>query len=135
MPCLKVEIASTLLSLPSHTLIHRPSGVIVARLTRLDGWWAKGVGVIGMRSLSSHEGVWLPGVSAVHTLFVRFPLDLLFLDDDLRTVGVMPNFPTWRPLAWRSGARHTLELGADSLVNSAIAVQRGDSWDISPSRV
>jgi hypothetical protein len=104
---------------------------MLARVTRLDNWWAKGVGVIGMRSLAPCEGVWLPGVSAVHTLFVRFPLDLLFLDADLRTVGVMPNFPAWRPLARIPGARHTLELGAGTLAEFSQPIGPADAWILS----
>ena len=44
----------------------------------------RGGGSSGGRACRKGQGLWLPGVAAVHTVFVRFPLDLLFLDDDFR---------------------------------------------------
>ncbi|MBV9851273.1 MAG: DUF192 domain-containing protein [Armatimonadetes bacterium] len=112
------------------SLIHRPSGQIVATVRRADGWWAKGWGVLGWRSLPPGQGLWLPGVSAVHTLFVRFPLDLLFLDADLTTLRTVPNVPAWTPLVRARGAHHTVELGAGTLVLAGIAARMGEQWEL-----
>lgn len=116
-------------------LIHGPTGAEVARVLRLDGWWAKGRGVIGMASLPLGEGVWLPGVSAVHSAFVRFPLDLLFLDARLSGLRLAPAFPPWRPLAYAPGAQHTLELGAGTLAARAPSARPGDAWLLLPIHV
>lgn len=118
---------------PAFRLIHGPTGANVARLERLDGWWDKGRGVIGMPPLRVGEGVWLPGVSAVHSLFVGFPLDLIFLDAPCRALRLVPAFPPWRPLAWARGACHTLELGAGTLAARVPTARPGDLWLLQPS--
>ena len=112
----------------TYRLIHVPSGRAVAVVTRADTWWAKGWGVLGRRSLPAGEGLWLPGVASVHTVGVRFPLDLLFLDRQMRTVRVVQNVLPGRWLARASGAAHTLELGAGTLALLKIPVQEGDGW-------
>jgi hypothetical protein len=112
----------------SFRLVHEPSGILVARVICLDSWWAKGRGVIGMPPLTLGEGVWLPGVSAVHTLFVSAALDLLFLDAQFRTRRFLPHFPAWRLLAAAPGAHHTLELGAGTLTAHTQGFHPGDSW-------
>lgn len=113
-----------------YTLIHRPSGVCVARVTRADGFWAKGVGVLGRAALPVGMGLWLPGVASVHTVGVRFALDLLFLDSDFQTVKVCAAAPPGRWLVQAWGARHTLELGAGTLAEFAPGACAGDGWHL-----
>ena len=112
------------------TLVHRPSGRAVATVRRADGWWAKGWGVIGWPSLPKGQGLWLPGVAAVHTIFVRFPLDLLFLDADFATARVAVRVPPGRLLVRAPGARHTIELGAGTL--AAIGQKKHARWALRP---
>lgn len=100
---------------------------LVARVARADGWLAKGVGVLGFRSLPPRVGLWLPGVAAVHTLFVRFPLDLLFLDADFRAVKILLSVPPGRFLVRASGGRHVVELGAGTLTGGERA---GEAWKL-----
>ena len=109
-------------------LVHAPSGRILAVVSRSDHWLAKGWGVLGRRSLPVGEGVWLPGVASVHTVGVGFPLDLLFLDSDFRTVRTAESVPPGRWLVRASGAAHTLELGAGTLAAFAVPVRAEDGW-------
>ncbi len=114
----------------SFSLIHTPSGQAVARVVRADGWWEQGRGVLGLSSLAPGEGLWLPGVSSVHTLFVRFSLDLLFLDGDFRQICARPRVPPWRPVVWAPGAHHTVELGAGTLARLPGSAATGDAWEL-----
>ena len=84
--------------------------------------------MLGRRALPSGEGLWLPGVASVHTVGVRFPLDLLFLDGAMQTVRVVPNVHPGRWLVRAAGAAHTLELGAGTLGSAGIVLQQGDGW-------
>ncbi len=115
---------------PAFYLRHVPTTLTLARVTRLDGFWRKGWGVLGLRALPPGTGVWLPQVASVHTLGVAFPLDLLFLGEDLRTLAVRPGTPPGRPWAGARGAQHTLELGAGTLARLPRAVEVGDLWEL-----
>ncbi len=101
----------------------------VARVEKLDGWWAKGVGVLGRSHLAPGTGVWLPGVSSVHTLFVRMPLDLVFLDRELRLVRVRLAVVPFIPLVWCPGAHHTIELSAGTIKRSDL-LNLGERWTL-----
>ena len=109
-------------------LVHGTSERVLATVCRADNWLAKGWGVLGYRFLPPGEGLWLPGVASVHTVGVRFALDLLFLDAEMRTVRVVPSVPPGRWLVRASGAAHTLELGAGTVATAGIALQNGDGW-------
>lgn len=116
----------------SYRLIHQPTGRTVAVVARAEGWWAKGWGVLGRRALPPGEGLWLPGVASVHTVGVRFRLDLLFLNDRLQTVCLAPSTPPGRWLVRAPGARHTLELGAGTLAEVVPEARVGESWELVP---
>lgn len=117
---------------PSYHLIHLPTGRPVAVVARATGWWEKGWGVLGRRTLPMGQGLWLPGVASVHTVGVRFPLDLLFLDDHCQAVRLAPETPPGRWLVRSPGARHTLELGAGTLASRVPAAQVQEEWSLVP---
>ncbi|MEV4419473.1 DUF192 domain-containing protein [Patulibacter sp. NPDC049589] len=48
---------------------------------------ARGRGLLGRRALSAREGLWLP-VRSIHTIGMRFALDLVWLGGDGRVVRV-----------------------------------------------
>jgi uncharacterized membrane protein (UPF0127 family) len=102
------------------TLRHQPTGRTIATVRRLDGWLAKGIGVIGRAGMAAGTGVWLPGVASVHTCFVRFSLDLLFLDREFRLLKAVPAVHPWRLLVTCPGAWHTIEMGEGSLLDDVL---------------
>lgn len=68
-------------------------------------------GLLGRRSLSWDEGLWLEPASSVHTWFMRFPIDVVFVDRESRVVRIVQALPAWR-MAAKRGARSVLELPA-----------------------
>jgi uncharacterized membrane protein (UPF0127 family) len=68
-------------------------------------------GLLGRKSLPAGEGVLLRPAGSIQTMFMRFAIDAVFLDRDLRVLDVIPNLRPWR-LAGRRGARAVLELPA-----------------------
>lgn len=112
----------------SYALRHGPTGRLVATVARAETWWARGWGVLGRAGLPTGEGLWLPGVAAVHTVGVRFALDLLFLDADLRAVRLAPRTPPGRWLVRAGHARHVVELGAGTLARAAPQAEPGEPW-------
>lgn len=112
-----------------YRLVHVPTEQTVAFVDRAENWWVKGWGVLGRRTLSVGRGLWLPDVASVHTVFVRFPLDLLFLDMGFQAIRLVPCTPPGRWLIRAAGACHTLELGAGTLTS---AMSIGDGWRLEP---
>jgi len=41
--------------------------------------WAKFMGLMGRRSLAPGEGLWLPESNGIHMMFMRFPIDAIFV--------------------------------------------------------
>ncbi len=74
--------------------------------------WARFLGLMGSPPLGSGRGMFLAPCAAVHTLCMRFALDLIFLSRDLRVVRVAPAVGPWRMALGGRGAWGVLELQA-----------------------
>jgi uncharacterized membrane protein (UPF0127 family) len=77
-------------------------------------------GLLGRSELPVGEGLLLKPCGSVHMFFMRFPIDVVFLDRELTVVGVVPELRPWRT-AGRRGAKAALELPADEAARRRIA--------------
>lgn len=68
-------------------------------------------GVIGWRRLRRGEGVLIRPTFSIHTAFVRFPIDAVFLDREMRVLSISEEMRPWRLAASRK-ANAVLELAA-----------------------
>ncbi len=78
-------------------------------------------GLLGRRELPSGEGILLKPASSVHMAFMRFPIDAVFLDKEMRVVKVASDLRPWRAAAGR-GARSVLEIRAGEAERRGLSV-------------
>jgi uncharacterized membrane protein (UPF0127 family) len=92
--------------------------VIAAHVRRAATPWARLVGLMGRSDLPAGKGLHLLPCSSVHTWFMRFTIDVLYLDRDGRVVKAVPAL---RPFRWSWGGRRAhsvLELPAGTIAAS-----------------
>jgi uncharacterized membrane protein (UPF0127 family) len=110
--------------------------VLATSLESADSLWAKFMGLMGRASLASGAGLWLPESNGIHMMFMRFPIDAVFVGrpgaGGLRpVVSVHRGLPAWRGLVpLVRGAHGVLELPVGTIDASATAV--GDEVEIKP---
>lgn len=85
--------------------------VVCEELILADGPLSRMRGLLGRKSLPSGEGLLLRPAASIHTAFMRFAIDAVFLDRDGRVLRVEPRIAPWRAAGCR-GARAVLELSA-----------------------
>jgi len=78
-------------------------------------------GLMGKKTLPAGEGILLRPCASVHTMFMRFPIDVVFCDGDLRVLAVAPAVPRWRMRGQR-GAKVAIELAAGEAARRSLAV-------------
>ena len=75
--------------------------------------WDRLRGLLGRRGLAPGEAMAFPRCNAVHTLGMRFAIDVAFLDRAGRLVRLVPAVPPGRLLVWGGWrARTTVEAAA-----------------------
>jgi uncharacterized membrane protein (UPF0127 family) len=80
-------------------------------------------GLLGRDRLERGQGLLLRPASSIHTFFMRFPIDAVWLDRDLQVVGVTRDIAPWRTAAQR-GARAVVELPAGEA--AALGLETGE---------
>ena len=86
-----------------------------------DNVFSRGLGLIGRGSWKS-KGMLLKNTNAIHTVFVRFPIDVVFLDKHFKILRVAENLQPFRfsPIIWK--AKHVLELPTGTIKNKSLLV-------------
>jgi len=95
-----------------------------------DGWWTRFWGLMGRKELPEGAGLWIKPSSSVHTSFMRFPLDLVFLSRENEVVKVCTRLRPWRFSAGGRGARTVLELAPGTL--DRVKLHIGEKLAIGP---
>jgi uncharacterized membrane protein (UPF0127 family) len=67
------------------------------------------VGLLGRRSLSTDSGLLITPCNNIHTAFMRFAIDVVFIDENAKVVAVCPNIGPFR-VAMARRAKACLEL-------------------------
>jgi uncharacterized protein len=93
-----------------------------------SGYRAKFMGLMGREALPRGEALWLPESNGIHMMFMRFPIDAVFLsrpesDGSRRVIAVRERLPAWRGLVpLVRGAHGVLELPAGVIADTNTAV-------------
>lgn len=81
------------------------------------------VGLMFSKEMVGFDGLLIDRCNSIHTCFMRYSIDVLFLDNDNRIVKIFRNLVPWRITLPRFKARKALELKGGSLPET---VQEGD---------
>jgi hypothetical protein len=102
--------------------LRRVDGTVVCeRCSLADSPTARMRGLLGRDGLEQGEGLLLRPAASVHTFFMRFPIDVVFLDRALVVLGIEDAIGPWRAASQR-GAKAVLELPAGESARRGLAV-------------
>ena len=88
----------------------------------------KFMGLMGRRSLAAGAGMWLPDSNGIHMMFMRFPIDVVFVgratpSGERPVVAVHADLPAWTGLVpLVRGAHGVLELPVGTIDRSGTQV-------------
>jgi len=103
--------------------------VLATRLEVADSGPKRNKGLLGRDGLVPGEGLWIVPCESVHTFFMRFPIDLVYLDRKNTIRKVRSAVGPWRLSACFS-AHSVIELPAGTIRNTQS--ERGDLLEFSP---
>lgn len=82
---------------------------------------ARLIGLLGRRALAPDQALWLAPCNNVHTFFMRFSIDVVFIDRAGVVLAIVAHLTPWRvAAAWR--AHGCLELAAGGASRYALTV-------------
>jgi uncharacterized membrane protein (UPF0127 family) len=113
-------------AIPSRVINLTRQTVLADRLEVANQGATRRKGLLGRSGLEAGEGLWIQPCEAVHTFFMNFPIDLIYLDRAHRIRKVRKSVPAWRLSACLS-ASSVLELPSGCI--EATQSRRGDKLD------
>lgn len=102
--------------------------VLGRRIREARSFFTRGRGLMLAPGLDEGEGLLIDPCSSIHTFFMRFPIDVLYVDRSgtiVRADGVMK---PWRIGPVFTGSRWVVELPPGTI--DATGTQKGDKLDI-----
>lgn len=110
-------------------------GTVVAERCRVaSSAIDRSVGLLRTPEVLPGEGLLIERSPSIHMFFMRYAIDVVFIDRQHRVTKVVSRLRPWRVVLWARGARDCIELRAGTL--DGTGTQRGD-WlritDLEPS--
>jgi uncharacterized membrane protein (UPF0127 family) len=115
--------------------LNRTKGTVLCeRLEVAESMAAQSRGLLGRDGLASGAGMLFEGSRVLplmwmHMFFMRFAIDIVFLDKSNRVIRINHDLKPWRVSSLVFGARKALELEAGAAARSGTV--KGDQLDLS----
>ena len=92
-------------------VVNRTREIVLGDQVRMAGTFlSRFVGLLGSAAIADGEALWIVPCRCVHTLGMRYPIDVAFLDGRGVVVGILERFPPNRVGRVFRNARGALEL-------------------------
>jgi uncharacterized membrane protein (UPF0127 family) len=78
-------------------------------------------GLLGRSHLPAGDGIVISPCNSVHMFFMRFPLDVVYIDKEHRVVKTATNLKPWRVSFGGKGAHAAIELPVGAIAASKTA--------------
>jgi uncharacterized membrane protein (UPF0127 family) len=118
---LEQELATIRSSRGAVSLFRGDGSIVCERCTMADRMLPRMKGLLGRSSLEPGEGMLIRPAPSIHTFFMRFPIDAVFLSRDGEVLKVAAHVRPWRTRSCRR-AHAVLELGAGEAARRGIAL-------------
>ncbi|KNY29125.1 DUF192 domain-containing protein [Pseudobacteroides cellulosolvens] len=104
-------------------LINISKGTILAEnLAVADNFKSRFIGLMSRSQLSPGDGLLLTKCNSIHMCFMKFALDIVFIDESNKVVHLIKGIPPWKVSGIVKSAKNTVELpvGTVELSNTEI---------------
>lgn len=103
-------------------LINLHQNILISQLKEARSLKDRTVGLLGKSSLSADEALWIHHCNSIHTFFMKFSIDCVFLDKTLKVKAVHSEVSPWKLILPVWGARSVIEMNSGRAADLDIKV-------------
>ncbi|KNZ70088.1 hypothetical protein Tfer_1229 [Thermincola ferriacetica] len=97
-------------------IVNTSAGMVLANKVKVaDKWLTRLIGLLNRKNFFAGEALLIKPCKGVHTCFMRFSIDVLFLDMNNAIIGIYKNLPPFRCTKVFSRAFQVIELPAGTV--------------------
>lgn len=105
--------------------------VLVSNLEVADTFYSRLKGLLGKKNLPPGTALWIKDCPSVHTFFMNFNIDVIFLNDKMQVTRVVKNLPPWRCTKFfQFKNKSCIELSSSQKIYDLVS--KGDVLDVRP---
>lgn len=104
-------------------ILNRSKNTLLAQDARVAGsFFSRMFGLLGKKELKLGEALVIKPCNSIHTFFMRFAIDVLFVDKNLRVIKLITRLKPFRASAIYPQADLVIELPAGNINSTRTAV-------------
>ena len=113
-----------------YNIVNKSKGKPICNKAELaNNYFSRLMGLMFRKSLGNDECLAFYNAPSIHTCFMRFPLDLVFIDKDKKVIKICEGIKPWRFVISR-GSYLTLEFSPNKI--STENIELGDILELFP---
>ncbi|MGB9588288.1 MAG: DUF192 domain-containing protein [Armatimonadota bacterium] len=105
-----------------HIVNERTGRVLAEKFVIARTLISKSIGLMFSSQLPAKSALVIPGCRQVHTLFVRFPIDVIFISTDCCVVGIVEYLRPFRVSPYCREAATVIELPAGTVSRTGVMI-------------
>lgn len=102
---------------------------LATKVKKADSFITRLVGLLKRRNLGPEEALWLVPSKGIHTVGMKFPIDVIFLDRGNKVINLISSLPPYRVSSINFRAVSLVELPSGAIKKSHTEV--GDQLEVS----
>lgn len=83
-----------------------------------SSFWTRLKGLLGRDGLSDGEGLILKGEKSIHMFFMKFAIDVVYVNDDMQVIRLDENMPPWKIGPFVAGSAYVIELPVGTIART-----------------
>lgn len=72
------------------------NNIIAGKVLEARSFWARSKGLLGRKQFDPDSTLWINPCNSIHTCFMQFPIDVVFVDRNLVVRKISKNVRPWR---------------------------------------
>ena len=104
--------------------------VIASKVKTADNFFLRLKGLIGSKKLEDNECLVIKPCSSIHTIFMSYSIDVIFLDDNWNVLDIKYEVKPWKLALSSKGAKVVVELPGGFIKRTGLKLDIGDKIDI-----
>lgn len=80
--------------------------LLIDRLDLAESFWQRGKGLLGKKKIDSDQALWIKPCNNIHTFFMNFKIDCIFVDRNMEIKKIVENIGPFRFVGpyWKSSS-------------------------------
>jgi len=96
-------------------LMNSAQQVLLSDLQIANGMWSRMKGLLGTESLAAERGLWIHRCNSIHTFFMKYSIDCVFVDSNLQVKALVKDVKPGRMLLPIWGAQSVIEMKSGTI--------------------